>query len=76
MREPASLRHYVTTSFCETSFIILRSGKGLTSFNKENSAKFSGEKKKKKVQCSFAGCLSFENRDFKIQRRDGHENVA
>ena len=28
------------------SFIILQSGEGLTFFNKDNSAKFSGEKKK------------------------------
>ena len=28
------------------SFIILQSGEGLTSFNKDNSANFSGEKKK------------------------------
>ena len=30
-----------------TSFIILQSGEGLTSFNKDNSANFYGEKKKK-----------------------------
>ena len=35
------------------SFIILQSGEGLTSFNKDNSANFSGEKKKD--QWNFSG---------------------
>ena len=51
-------RRHSTTNFSENiavaqtsyrkvrSFIILRSGKGLTSFNKNNRANFSGEKKK------------------------------
>ena len=39
-------------------FISLRSGEGLTSFNKKNRAYFPGEKK---VQWSFPGCWLFEN---------------
>ena len=56
--EPASFwwddsHHHSTTSFRENvivvetrNFIILRSGEGLTSSNKDNSVNFSGEKKK------------------------------
>ena len=56
--EPASnwwddSHHHSTTSFRENvivvetrNFIILRSGEGLTSSNKDNSVNFSGEKKK------------------------------
>ena len=59
---------YSTTSFslnvvvAETScqildrFIILRSREGVTSFNKDNSANFSGESK---VQRSFLKCILF-----------------
>ena len=39
------------------SFIILQSGEGLTFFNKDNSAKFSGEKKR---AMKLSGCLFLE----------------
>ena len=39
-------------------FIIFRSGEDLTSFNKPNSANFSGESK---VRWSFPGSLFFDN---------------
>ena len=39
------------------SFIILQSGEGLTSFNKDNSANFSGEKKR---SMKLSGCLFLE----------------
>ena len=40
-----------------TSFIILQSGEGLTSFNKDNSANFTGEKK---TSMKLSGCLFLE----------------
>ena len=40
------------------SFIIFQSGEGLTSFNKDNSANFSGEKKKRSMK--LFGCLFLE----------------
>ena len=41
-----------------SSFTVLLSGEGLTSFNKDNSANFPGESK---GQCSIPGYLFFEN---------------
>ena len=43
------------------SFIILGSREGLTSFNKDNSAIFSKEKKYNEAQFRGGGCLIFEN---------------
>ena len=39
------------------NFIILQSGEGLTSFNKDNRANFSGEKK---ISMKLSGCLFLE----------------
>ena len=48
-------RRYSTSGFSENA-VVEREREGLTSFNKDNSAIFSGESK---VQRSFPGCLFF-----------------
>ena len=42
-------------------FIIMQSGEGLTSFDKDSSAHFSSEKKKKKCTMKLSGVSIFEN---------------
>ena len=78
-REPASFwrdysRRHSTTSFggkwsywrkqVIKSFIILRSWEGLTSFNTNNRANFSGEIKKKTVKWGFPGCRDERKKPF------------
>ena len=82
--EPASnwwddSHHHSTTSFRENvivvetrNFIILRSGEGLTSSNKDNSVNFSGEKKKSTVKHS--GVWKSRNPESGIRNRSRKRN--
>ena len=79
--EPASnwwddSHHHSTTSFKENvivvetrNFIILRSGEGLTSSNKDNSVNFSGEKKKVQWSIRVYGKAGIRNRSRKRNRK-------